>query len=264
MNIKNLRFLSGNSLKILAAVAMVIDHVGLLFFPYDFAFRKIGRLSFPIFAFLLAEGCKYTRNKLKHFLLLFGLTVLCQVGYYVFAGDTYLSVLVTLCLAQICIFALQFFKQALFQEKTVLSKIGAFFTFLGAIAFTATFCKLFSVEYGFWGCMLPLFVSLFDFHSPIPKKTEDSSDLKQPSGVLQKVKALDTPITQYLCFAVGLSLCVLFSKSALPKFYAFFSLIPVALYSGKRGKHKLKYFFYIFYPLHLVLLEGIYMLLYFL
>ena len=186
MNIKNLRFLSGNSLKIFAAVAMVIDHVGLLFFPENFIFRKIGRLSFPIFAFLLAEGCKYTRNKLKHFLLLFGLTVICQVFYYVFAGDTYLSVLVTLCLAQICVFSLQFFKKSLFQDKTVSSKIGAFLAFLGAIAFTAAFCKIFSVEYGFWGCMLPVFVSLFNLRGAIPEK-EEPNDLEQPNVLLEKI-----------------------------------------------------------------------------
>ncbi len=258
MNLKKLRFLSGNALKILAATAMVIDHVGLLFFPDSIFFRQIGRIAFPIFAFLLAEGCKYTRNKLKHFLLLFGLTVICQVGYYLFAGDTYLSVLVTLCLAQICVFALQFFKRVLFQDNKLLLKLAAFFTFLGAIAFTAGFCKLFSVEYGFWGCILPMIVSLFDFSNAIPENVDE------PNDALQKIKALDNPFTQYLCFAIGLSLCVIFSISGLPRFYAFFSLIPVALYSGKRGKHKLKYFFYVFYPLHLVLLEGLYILLYFL
>ncbi|MBO5782826.1 MAG: conjugal transfer protein TraX, partial [Clostridia bacterium] len=54
-----LRFLSGNSIKILAALAMVIDHVGLLFFPFDPVFRMIGRLAFPLFAYMIAEGCKY-------------------------------------------------------------------------------------------------------------------------------------------------------------------------------------------------------------
>jgi len=62
-----IRFLSGNMLKIIAALAMLCDHVGLLFFPSQDIFRIIGRLAFPIFAFMIAEGCKYTRNKAKYF-----------------------------------------------------------------------------------------------------------------------------------------------------------------------------------------------------
>ena len=87
----NLRFLSGNTLKILACIAMVIDHVGVLFFPSNMLYRKIGRLALPLFAFLLAEGCKYTRNKKKHFFLLAFFAGVCQCVYDVFAylnGDS--------------------------------------------------------------------------------------------------------------------------------------------------------------------------------
>ena len=44
--------------------------------------------------------------------------------------------------------------------------------------------------------------------------------------------------------------------------YALLALPLLCLYSGERGKVKMKYFFYVFYPLHLVLLEGIYVLVY--
>ena len=48
------RVLSGNVLKLIACVAMVIDHVGVMFFPYEDSLRIIGRLAFPIFAFMIA------------------------------------------------------------------------------------------------------------------------------------------------------------------------------------------------------------------
>ena len=49
--------LSGNALKIIAALAMVADHVGLMFFPQVRILRIIGRLAYPIFAYMIAQGC---------------------------------------------------------------------------------------------------------------------------------------------------------------------------------------------------------------
>ena len=68
-HIGRLRIFSSSTLKLLACLFMLIDHAGLLLFPRYKIFRIIGRLAFPIFAYLIAEGCRYTRNKLKHFLL---------------------------------------------------------------------------------------------------------------------------------------------------------------------------------------------------
>ena len=59
------KFLTGNALKILAALFMTIDHIGVMLFPRVLVLRIIGRLALPIFAFMIAEGCKYTRNKKK-------------------------------------------------------------------------------------------------------------------------------------------------------------------------------------------------------
>ena len=60
-------FLSGSVLKILACVFMFIDHLGVIIFPDVYILRAVGRLAMPIFAWMLAEGCFYTKNKLNHF-----------------------------------------------------------------------------------------------------------------------------------------------------------------------------------------------------
>ena len=39
--------------------------------------------------------------------------------------------------------------------------------------------------------------------------------------------------------------------------YAFFALVLLLFYNGKRGKYNMKYFFYIFYPVHIVILYAI-------
>ena len=48
--------LTNNQLKIIAMVSMLLDHMGLLFFPDEQIFRILGRIAFPIFAYMIAEG----------------------------------------------------------------------------------------------------------------------------------------------------------------------------------------------------------------
>ena len=54
--------MNSNQLKLFAIITMVIDHIGYALFPEVLLLRIIGRLSLPIFAFLVAEGYHYTRN----------------------------------------------------------------------------------------------------------------------------------------------------------------------------------------------------------
>ncbi|MBN2796074.1 MAG: hypothetical protein JXR88_11755 [Clostridia bacterium] len=58
-------------LKLLAVILMVIDHIGFFIFPDVVTFRIIGRLSYPIFAYLITVGFNYTKNPIKYFMRLF-------------------------------------------------------------------------------------------------------------------------------------------------------------------------------------------------
>jgi hypothetical protein len=78
------RVLSGNALKLIAALAMLIDHIGVLLLPQVLILRVIGRISFPIFAFMIAEGCRYTKNKARYFFTMFGVGAACQVVMYLY------------------------------------------------------------------------------------------------------------------------------------------------------------------------------------
>jgi len=66
-------------LKLLAVVLMVIDHIGFFIFPQYTILRVIGRLSFPLFGFLIANGYKYTRDKKKYFIRLFVFANIIQI-----------------------------------------------------------------------------------------------------------------------------------------------------------------------------------------
>ncbi|MBR2843557.1 MAG: hypothetical protein IKF06_09840, partial [Lachnospiraceae bacterium] len=60
---------------------MLADHAALMLFPNIVILRCIGRLALPIFAFMVAEGVLHTRSRVKYFLRIFILAVICQAAY---------------------------------------------------------------------------------------------------------------------------------------------------------------------------------------
>ena len=69
-------------LKIIALAAMLVDHTGSVFSDYTpFWFRVIGRLTFPIFVYLLAEGFRYTRSREKFLLRLLAFAIISEPFY---------------------------------------------------------------------------------------------------------------------------------------------------------------------------------------
>ncbi len=221
MSLQRPKLLSGNILKIIAAAAMVLDHAGLMFFPGNELLRILGRLAFPIFAFMIAEGSKYTRNRGRYFGQLFGLALVCQIVYFLVDGSMYLSILFTFSLSLLMIFALQDCK-----EQPSVFRAAVFFL---SVASVWLLNRVFTIDYGFWGCMVPLFAAL-------PHKTRFDS-------IPMNTAALGVGL---LLLASSLGGWQIWSLAAIPL---------LLCYSGKRGIANLKYFFYIFYPVHLALLQ---------
>lgn len=234
------RILNGNILKIIAAVFMVIDHVGLMFFPQYIIFRILGRIAFPIFAFMIAEGAKYTKNKAKYLLTLSGFALICQLFYYFALNDLYMCILVTFSLSICVIYALQYFKKCLFDKEckvTVKILSGVFFVL--SVLLVALANRLLQIDYGFYGCMVPVFASLFDF-----REIDAPEVVKKTDCLYARVAALTVGLL-FLAYGRGIQI---FSLLAVPF---------LLCYSEQRGRVKMKYFFYIFYPLHLVVLTAI-------
>ena len=76
--------LDTNFLKVIAIIAMLIDHIGGVFFPEVGWFRWIGRLAFPIFCYCMTVGLLYTRN-IKKYLFRLGLFAVISQPFYVLA-----------------------------------------------------------------------------------------------------------------------------------------------------------------------------------
>jgi hypothetical protein len=90
-------------IKLLAALLMVIDHVGKAFFPDIYAFRAIGRLSFPLFAWLLVQGESHTKRFWDYALRLLIFGAVSQPIYQRFADNQQLNILFTLLLGLGCL-----------------------------------------------------------------------------------------------------------------------------------------------------------------
>ncbi len=221
---KKIEILNGARLKIIAMIAMTLDHVGLILLDDYRLFRIIGRLAFPIFAYLLSEGCFYTKHKKRHFLEVLIVAVICQIGYFIAEGDMYLNVLCTFSLSIPLVYLL----------LSVKNKKTPAILFLGAIALVIALCALLErvgvrFDYGYAGVLLPVFAAL---------------------GNSKRDKLALT--------AVGLLLLAFIMQGN--QWYGLMALIPLSLYDGTRGRVKNKYAFYIFYPLHMIVIYGISML----
>lgn len=217
---------------------MLLDHVGIFLFPQIPILRILGRISFPIFSFMVAEGCRYTHNKMRYFITIFGLGIIFQVFYVLFSKTLELNVFITFSLSIISVYSLQFFQKTLY-DGTVLKKCLSAFIFLIVVVGIFFLNKVFIIHYSFAGCILPVFASCFY-----------NSANKETSKI---VKTMDSIPFRVAFFVIGLLFVVLTYKGI--QIYSLFSIPLLLLYSGKRGKRKMKYFYYVFFPAHIVILQ---------
>lgn len=236
--------LSGNALKIIAALSMLIDHIGVLLLPEVNVLRIIGRISFPIFAFMIAEGCAKTGNKRQYFLSVFALGAACQVIYYLYDGSTYLGILITFSISILLIYSLQDLKETAFSAAASRGRrLTALLAFPLLVTAVYLANRYFTIDYGFWGCMIPVFASIFRKPSSLAPSCFDKLDR--------------------LCVHVamlGIGLVIISCERGGVQPYSLCSVPFLLLYSGIRGTWHMKSFFYIFYPAHLAAITLLSML----
>lgn len=203
--------LTGAQLKMIAVITMVIDHIGAILLPEEMVFRYIGRLSFPIFCFLLVEGFIHTKNIYKYILRLGIFALLSEIPYDLAFFDTIFhwdkqNVFFSLCLGAGVLYVIKFTKNNI--EKTIY------------ILFAMLFAEALRSDYGAFGVALIIwFYMLYD-----------DKNWKLLGGAIWN-------------FYGGIGI----------QSYGAFAMIPIALYNGEKGR-QIKYLFYLFYPLHLLLL----------
>ena len=256
-----------NVLKIIAAISMFIDHLGYEVYPDMEILRIIGRLAYPIFAYFIYEGCKYTRNRLRYFLQVFLLGMICFAAYYIYSKEVYGNILLTFSLSIIILSALHYLKSYLAKivHRDGSMKINALLLvgsgiFVGITVFLAHYiCGKVYIDYGFAGVMVPVFVELFDVDVFI--KEEIREQLKQETRQgLAILLDITKRILLLMGFTIGLLAVIFAEDSESYQWYSLITILLLAVYNGKKGKLKMKYFFYLYYPLHLLVVEAIAML----
>lgn len=210
--------MSSTVLKIIALVSMLIDHMGLLLFPEYPIFRILGRLSFPLFCFLLAQGFVHTKSRKEYFGRLCVFALVSEIPYQLFIAGRLRSPL----LGSNIFFTLVLgFGAMVFLEKAAHENV-----FWGVVpVFFCIAAQLLNFSYGAYGISL---ISLF--------------------YLLRKSRALCL-LSLAVC---TLGYCIYYKGGV--QGYAVAAGVLFLFYNRKKGWEMPRYFFYAFYPTHLLAL----------
>lgn len=202
-------------IKIIACVSMVLDHCGSYLFPGEEWMRWAGRLSFPLFCFLLTEGYRHTKNVKLYFIRLGIFALVSEIPFDLLGDDKLFAperqnVFFTLFLGLLMLYLLD-------RTNSVILK-----------AYIVIACMIFS-QYFHFSYRYPgiLMIFIFDYFRDFPF-----------------FMYLSNMADNFRLYYAGMQ-----TAGSL-------ALIPVSLYNGKRGP-SLKYFFYAFYPCHLLIIYMI-------
>ena len=123
------------TLKLLALVTMIIDHTGAVLFPDYRWMRYVGRLAFPIYAFLISEGFVHTRNVNSFLSRLLVFALISEVPYdLAFNGEISLTsdmnVFFTLFLGLLALVLVEHFVYSTLLQLSCVAALGALAQFL--------------------------------------------------------------------------------------------------------------------------------------
>lgn len=273
------------SLKIIALILMTIDHIGVLIFPETEWLRYIGRLSAPIFVFCVTEAMRNTSNQKKYLGKLFGFSLVTTFLFY-------MAMLVDFCLTGKMSEIPLNITGLLFQGALLIYIIEAVrqkkdkwqWLILGYIIYQCIMKQLYEpiLHCGFgyqvwlngplshfggaWMALFPIFyyskkhmafnyviyciLYWFVRVSSIFAKVGVGLDFYGPKAISIIYRFIFTKI-------LGFNTTIYVNHSLHDyQWLMIFSVIFIMLYNGKYGKG-LKKLFYVYYPLHIIVLYFI-------
>ncbi len=240
-------------LRIVACVAMLIDHIGLTWNISEL--RIIGRIAFPIFAFLLVNGYRHTRNLNKYILRLGIFALLSEIPFDLFLSHKPFNfgnqnIFFTLFLGLVMISLVDILKK----KCVLLTPIPV-----------AVFCfaaMVIDCDYGYLGIL-----TVLAFHLFYGNDAKNRTLLLFAIAIISSWQAVSYNTAELIINQTGFDLRDIrvlkpffFPHPAYTQIYRIFALVPIFLYNGKKGKTPksktaakiLQYGFYAFYPVHML------------
>lgn len=219
-------------LKIIACFTMLLCHIPFVYPQYSVPLMYIGKISFPLYAFLISEGYVHTRNFSKYLTRLIVFGVISQIpAYLLFAGKSfnglYLNIFFTLALGLLGI--------------RIYDKIKSKYISTLLIILLAVIAELLKFDYGAFGVLMIVCFYVF-------KRNKLNMVLSQ----MFLMFILYMKKMSYYTFSLFNLQYILFQL-----LFSVISLAIILTYNGKKGKSsgKIKLMFYFFYPVHLIILD---------
>ena len=198
-------------LKIIAVITMTMDHYSKIADGPEW-FSLVGRVSFPLFAFLIGEGFRYTKDRKKYFYRIFLYALVLQIPDLLSIEKYDGNIFFTLSFGILSLLIL---------NNTKLNK----FIKIILVTIIVVSAEMLTLDYGSYGVMIIIIFYLF-----------------RENNIM----------TAFSFTAVNI-LWISFFQMSATQLYSIFVLPLIFLYNGKEGK-KMKLFFYLYYPLHLIVL----------
>jgi len=211
------KVLDGTKLKLIAAILMLIDHAGGILFNNNALMRLIGRLAFPIFAFCISEGYIHTRNKKKYLLRMGVFALISEIPFNLYNHGTifYFGYQNVMFTFFMALLGLNLYEKVNKDNSIINQAKGFVIVFaLGAI------CEFINTDYGVYGVIL-----VFTYYY-----------FRNYGYLLRNIIGC---IIQFCLYNVGI--------------ISMLSAGIIYFYNGKKGKGY-KILFYLFYPVHLLVL----------
>ena len=229
--------ISADALKWIALLTMLCDHAGAVLFVQYPVMRLIGRTAFPLFVWLLVEGFFHTSSRKKYLGRMAFFALVSELPFdlalYGRPDRQGQNVFFTLSISLVMLVFLERAMDACQRkrqagEKAFLQTLAA----VGTVAAAMAAAELFCVDYGGSG---PLLAALFYCY-----KRKGSPGLA----------------VSFLIFCLSMGLL-----TAMVEIFGIVSVPLIARYNGKRTGRGRGRLFYLFYPLHLLLIYGVCLLL---
>ncbi len=230
------------TMHVLAMALMLCDHLWATFFPTMEWLTCVGRLAFPLFAFMIAEGYAHTSNVKKYLLRMLVCAVLSEIPFDLIAGGTvfypyHQNVLWTFLIA-LCTMVLSDKLRTRFSNRLPLAYL---FTFL-LVAAVFLIGTITMVDYYGAGVLTVLVFHYFRGNKWYLRLLQLLGLVVLHIGILG---------SYYYTLTIGN-----LEIEIVQQGFALFALVPIWLYNGRQGYHAkpFRYFCYAFYPLHLLIL----------